>query len=95
MLLQREAVGRRIAHAELQLRLGTEPAIGEIAARLRARARLQGRLEEFRGKLDHVMQRLALLLAHLVLARDFRHRHAGHDREPLDRFRESRRLRSS
>ena len=39
MLLQRETLARRIAEAELELRCGIEPAVGEIAARLGAVAR--------------------------------------------------------
>ena len=45
MFLQREALGRRIAEAEFQLRRRIEAAVGEIAARLGARARGQRVLE--------------------------------------------------
>ena len=89
MLLEREALGRRIAEPELELRRRIEPAVGEIAARLGAVSRRERVLEEFRRKLHHVMQRLAPRVARLVLARDLRQRHAGHLRQPLDRFRKA------
>ena len=56
---------------------GVDAAIGEIAARLGAGAGGERGLEELGGELDHVMQGLAALGAHFVLARDFRHRQAG------------------
>ena len=65
MLLEREALGRRIAEAELELRRRIEPAVGEIAARLGAGARGERRLEEFRRQLDDVVERLAPLVARL------------------------------
>ena len=46
MLLQRAAIGRRIADAEAALEIGAEAAIEEIAARGGAGAGLQRRLEE-------------------------------------------------
>ena len=89
MLLERETLGRRIAEPELELRCGIEPAVGEIAARLGAVARGERVLEEFRGKLHHVVQRLAPRIARLVLVRDLGQRHAGHLREAFDRFRKA------
>ena len=89
MLLQRETLARRVAEAELELRCGIEPAVGEIAARLGAVARGERGFEEFRGKLHHVVQRLAPRIARLVLARDLRQRHARHLRQALDRFRKA------
>ena len=84
--LQREALGRRVADAEAQLRLRLDAAVGQIAARLGAGTGLQCRFKELRRKLDDVVQRLAPLLARLGLARGFRHRHARHRGEPLDRL---------
>ncbi len=86
MLLQREALGRRIAEAERHLRRRIDAAVGEIAARPRTRARRQRRLEEFGRELDDVVQRLAALLARLVLVGNLRQRHAGLLRQPLDRL---------
>ena len=86
MLFQREALARRIAEPEFQLRRRIEPAVGEIAAALGAGTGRQRVLEEFCGKLHDVVQRLAARVALLVLARDFRQRHARHLRQPLDRF---------
>ena len=71
MLLQREALLRRVADAELELRLRLDAAIRQIAARLGARARRERRLEELRRKLDHVMQRLAPFLARFGFRRRF------------------------
>ena len=59
MFLQRVAFARRIADAELELRRRLKAAVGEIAARFRARARRERCLEKFRGEFDNVMQRLA------------------------------------
>ena len=70
----------------LQLRLRLDAAIRQIAARFRARARRERRLEEFRRELDDVVQRLAALLARLGLRRRLRQRHARHGGEPLHRF---------
>ena len=61
------ALARRIAHAELELRRRGERAIGEIAARLGTDAGGELGLEELRGKLHHLVERLALLLACLFL----------------------------
>ncbi len=88
MLLQREALRRRIAHAEFQLRLRIEAAIGEIAARLRAILRRQRLGEIFRRELHHVMQRLAPLLAPIRVRRGLRERQSGLRGEALDGFRE-------
>ena len=89
VLLEGEALGRRIAETELELGRRIEPAVGEIAARLGAGARGERRLEEFRRQLDDVVERLAALLARLVLGRDLRQRHAGLGGEPLDRLGEA------
>ncbi len=86
MLLQREALARRVAQAELQLRRRIEAAVGEIAAGLGAAAPGQRRLEEFRGELHDLVQGLALLVAGFFLLGELRHRHAGHLRQPLDRL---------
>ena len=56
MLLEREALRRRIAEAEAELRRRIDAAVGQIAARLRRLRARQRRLEEFRGKLDDVVQ---------------------------------------
>ena len=66
------------------MRCGIEAAVGEIAARFGARAARQRCLEEFRRQLHDVVQRLAPRIALLVFMRDFRQRHAGHLRQPLD-----------
>ena len=86
MLLQREPLGRRVADAKLELRRRIETAIGEIAARLGAGTRGEARLEELRRKLHHLVERLALRVARLVLARDLRQRHAGELRHALNRL---------
>ena len=62
MLLQRKALARRIAEAELDLRRRRDRAVGKIAARFRAVARGQRVTEKFCGELHHVMERLAALL---------------------------------
>ena len=63
MFLEREALAGRIAEAEFQLRCRIEAAVGEIAARLGARARGQRRLEKFGRQLHDVVQRLAPRIA--------------------------------
>ena len=68
MLLEREALGRRIAQAKLDLRGRVEPAVGEIAARLGAGARGERRFEEFRRQFHDVVERLAPLVAGFLLA---------------------------
>ena len=78
---------RRIAEAELELGRRIEAAIGQIAARLGAGAPRQRRLEELGGELEHVMQRLAVLLARVLLAAHLRQRHAGLRGQPLHRLR--------
>ena len=88
MLLEREALGRRIAEAELELRRRIEPAVGEIAARLGAGARGERRLEEFRRQFDHVVERLApLARGPRPPARPWAAA-CRPAREPLDRLRE-------
>ncbi len=89
MFLEREALVGRVAEAEFQLRRGIEAAVGEIAARLGAGARGKRGLEELRRQLHDVVQRLAPGVAPFVFGRNLRQRHAGHLREPLDRFREA------
>ena len=89
MLLQREALVWCVAEAEFQLRRRIEAAVGEIAARLGAGAGRQRRFKELRRQFHDVVERLAPRIALLVFARDLRQRHAGHLRQPLDRFREA------
>jgi hypothetical protein len=86
MLLEREALGWGIAQAELHLCRRIEPAVGEIAARLGARARGQRRLEEFRRQLDDVVERLAAFVARLLRRRNLGQRDTGLRRQPLDRL---------
>src|SRR5215813_15455260 len=86
MLFEREALGWGIAEAELDLRRRVEPAVGEIAARLGARARGQRRLEEFRRQLDDVVERLAPFVARLLRRRDLGQRDTGLRRKPLHRL---------
>ncbi len=88
MLLERVALGRRIAEAEFQLRGGVDTAVGEITARLGADFAGQRVGEELRCQLHDIVQRLAPRVARLVFMRHLRQRHAGHLRQPLDRFRE-------
>ncbi|MEY9305624.1 hypothetical protein ABH977_000836 [Bradyrhizobium ottawaense] len=88
VLLQREAIGRGIAEAELQLRRRRDRAVGEIAARLGADARGQGLREIGRGEIHDVMQRPAALLLPRRIRRHRRQRQARHAGEPLDGFRE-------
>ena len=59
MLLEGEAFGWGIADAKLKLGRGIEPAVREIAPRLGAGAGRERRLEEFGGKLDHIVERAA------------------------------------
>ena len=89
MLLQRKAIGRRIAEAKLQLRRRRNRAVAEIAARLGAVARGQRVGEEFCRELHHVIERLAALLVPRGVGRRRRQRHAGHRRQPLDGFGEA------
>src|SRR5215831_8154934 len=93
MLLEREALGWGTAEAELHLRRRIEAAVGEVAARLGARARGKRRLEEFRRELDHVVEGLAPLLARLLLARDRGERQPGLRGQSLDRLGETEPLR--
>ncbi len=86
MLLQREAFARRVAKPEFQLRRRIEAAVGEIAACLRTHARGQRRFKKFRGDFHDVVQRLAPRIALLILARNFRQRHAGHLRQTFHGF---------
>src|SRR5262245_30801308 len=86
MLLEREALGWGIAQAELHLRRRIEPAVGEIAAPLGARARGKRRLEEFRRQLDDVVERLAPFVARLLRRRNLGQRDTGLRRQPLDRL---------
>ena len=88
MLLERVALGCRIAEPEFQLRGGLDAAIGEIAARLGAGPRRKRRLEEFRRKFEHVVERLAALLARLGFLGELGDRNAGERGEPLHRLRE-------
>src|SRR5437016_3911488 len=86
MFLERETFGWGMAQAELHLRRRIEPAVGEITARLGARARGQRRLEEFRRQLDDVVERLAPFVARLFCRRDPGQRDTSLRREPLHRF---------
>jgi hypothetical protein len=86
MLLQGEALGRRVADAKLQLRLRLDAAVGEIAACLGAGAGRERRLEELRRELDHVVQGLAPFLARFRFRRGLRQRQARHRGEALDRL---------
>src|SRR5215510_3858534 len=86
MLLEREALGWGIAQAELHLRRRIESPVGEIAARLGARARGKRRLEEFRRQLDDVVERLAPFVARLLRRRDLGQRNTGLRRQPLHRL---------
>ena len=86
MLLQREAIRRGIAEAELQLRRWGDGAVGEIAARLGAQARGQRLREIGRSEVHDVMQRAAALLLPGSIRRHRRQRQAGHAGEPLDGF---------
>ena len=88
-LLEREALGRCIAHAEPDLRGRIETAVGEIAAGLGAGARGERRLEEFRRQLHDVVEGLAPLVAGLLRPRDRGQGKAGLAREPLHRLREA------
>ncbi len=84
MLLQREAIGRRIAQAELQLRRRRDGAVGEIAARLGADARGQRLREIFSGEIHDVIERAPPLLLPRRIGRHRRQREARHVGEPLD-----------
>src|SRR5256886_2043659 len=86
MFLERETFGWGMAQAELHLRRRIEPAVGEITARLGARARGQRRLEEFARKLDEVVERLAPFVARRFCRRDPGQRDTSLRREPLHRF---------
>src|SRR5262249_54423854 len=87
MLLEREALGRRIAEPEFHLRGWIEPAVGEIAARLGAGAAGERRLEKLRRHLHYVGGRAAFSLARLLFVRDLGQGQAGFGGEPLDRLR--------
>ena len=89
MLLERVSLDRRIAEAEFELGRGGKSAVGEIAAAAGAVSRRKRRLEEPRGELDDVVQRLAALFARFRFGRISRQRHAGHLRQPFDRFRKA------
>ncbi len=86
VLLEREAIGRSIAQAELELGRGIERTIGEVAARFGAQPRRQRRFEEFRREFDDVVERLAALVAHLLGAVDLGQFHARLRSQPLHRF---------
>ena len=68
------------------MRRRIEPAVGEIAARLRPDWIVQGRLEDLRGERQHVMQGGAPLVSRLAFGGAPRHRQPGHPGEPLDRL---------
>ncbi len=89
MLLQPEAFAGRVADAELQLDGRRNRAVAEIAARLGAVAGGQSVGEELRGKLHHIVKRLAALLVPRGIGGRGRQRHAGHRRQPLDGFGEA------
>ncbi len=86
MLLEGEALGRRVADAEFHLGRRIEPAVGEVAARLGAGTPGERRLEERRGLLAHVMQGVAAALLGLGFPRELGHRHAGERSQPLHRL---------
>src|SRR5262249_39569735 len=65
VLLEGEALGGRVAEAELELGRRIDAAIRQVPAGAGAGARRQRRLEEFGGELQDVVQRLAPLLARL------------------------------
>ncbi len=84
VLLERRAVGRRIAETEPALEVGADVAAGEIAARRGTGARIERGLEELGGELQNVMEGGALLLALLGLRVARRHGHARLAGQPLD-----------
>ncbi len=86
MFLQREPLAARIAETKLQLSGRRNRAIGEIAARLGARARRQ-RFHEVRGRhFHHVVQGAAALLVARGIGRHRRQREPRHRRQTLDGF---------
>ncbi len=89
VLLQGKALRGRIAEAELELGRRVDAAVGKVAACPRARARGKRGFEKFCRKLKNVVQRLALVLARLVVGRRFGQRQAGHGGKPLHRLREA------
>ena len=86
-------VRRSVADAEMLLHRGAHAAIGKVAARLGPLARLQASLEEAGGEVQHLGQPGARLAGLAILLALHRHRHAGHLRQPLDRFRKAQPLR--
>ena len=88
IFLEREALRRRVAQAKARLRRRRDGAVGEIAARAGAGARLQALFEELGGELHHFVERLAARLALLLLGRGRRHRHSGETGQPLHRLAE-------
>ena len=86
VLLQREALGRRIAEPEFELRRRIEAAVGEIAARAGAGAATRASPRRISPRAPS--RRAASCGAPRAprLARDFRQRHAGHRGQPLDRL---------
>ena len=81
-----ERVVGRIADAEGCDRLAFQPALLDVAPRLRAGPARQGRLEESGGGLDEPVQPLAFVLAGFIARGELGHRHAGLARQPLDRL---------
>ena len=83
---QRETLRRAIAQAELALRRRIEPAIGEIAARLRPDWIVQEGLKDLGGERQRVMQGGAPFVSSLAFRGAPRHRQPRHPGEPLDRL---------
>jgi hypothetical protein len=93
MITQGVFLVRRVAEAEVLLDRRRQAAIGQIAARFRAGAILQLRLEPERRQLQHVAKRGAPLLAFDALLGLDRHLQAGHAGQPLHRLGEAQPLR--
>jgi hypothetical protein len=86
VLLQRSAIGRRVADAEFALKLGAEAAVHQVAPGGGAGPALQRRLEEFRRDFHHLVEARPLAVALLGVRVARRHRHAGLAGQTLDRL---------